>query len=95
MPAADDVGRLQRDQDEDCKLFQKLAEQGHYAGRTVPSTTRQGIYAAAPSGVLLASINTREPHDVARMLERALERWKELGRDERLPTTLSTASPRR
>ena len=50
----------------------ELAEQGHYAGRTRPTNTRQGIYAAAPSGVLLASVNTRSAERMAAMLEEAL-----------------------
>ncbi len=84
MPAADEVGRLQRGDDQECRLFQRLAEQGHFAGRSVPSTTRQGIYAAAPSGVLLASINSGAPRAVADVLERALARWEELPESERL-----------
>jgi hypothetical protein len=95
VPAADEVGRLQRGQDEESSRFQALAEQGHYAGRTQPSATRQGIYAAAPSGELLASINTRDPQAVADMLARALARWEELGREERLGPDLPAGEPRR
>lgn len=84
VPAADDVGRLQRGKDEECAFFQRISEQGHYAGRTVPSATRQGIYAAAPSGVLLSSVNTRRTEAIAKMLEDALGRWKDLPREERL-----------
>jgi hypothetical protein len=61
-----------------------VAEQGHYAGRTRPSNTRQGTYATAPSGVMLASINSNDPVRVAEMLERALAKWKTLSREERL-----------
>ncbi len=78
MPAADEVGRLQRGEDAECRLFQALAEQGHYAGRTVPSDTRQGIYATTADGRCLASINTRDPRHVARMLRRALASWEAL-----------------
>jgi len=95
VPAADNVGRLQRGQDEESRLFQKLAEQGHYAGRSVPSDTRQGIYAAAPSGVLLASINSRSPGDVAGMLEHALQRWQELAPAQRLLAALPAPDPHR
>lgn len=59
-------------------LFQKIAEQGHYAGRTTPSDTRQGTYATAPSGVLLASMNSNDPKAMAQMLQRALAKWKSL-----------------
>jgi len=83
VPAADEVGYLQSQKGPECDLFRTLAEQGHYAGRTQPTNTRQGIYAAAPSGVLLASINTRNPREMAAMLRRALEKWEGLGREER------------
>jgi hypothetical protein len=95
IPAADEVGRLQRVEDVDGALFRAFAEQGHYAGRVEPSDTRQGIYATAPSGVLLASINTREPRAVADMLRSALARWDELAPEERLHPALPAAAPRR
>jgi hypothetical protein len=82
VPAADEVFRLQSGSDAECKLFQKIGEQGHYGGR--PGTTRQGTYAATPSGVLLASINSNDPARIADMLERALAKWEKLGRAERL-----------
>jgi len=84
VPVADEVGRLQRGEDAECRFFQVLAEQGHYAGRTQPSNTRQGIYAATPGGELLASINTRDARAMERMLRQALARWDELDRERRL-----------
>ncbi|MCB9889340.1 MAG: hypothetical protein H6836_07155 [Planctomycetes bacterium] len=78
VPAADEVGRLQRGRDRECLLFQAFAEQGHYKGRVVPSDTRQGIYAVTPNGTFLASCNTRRADTVAKMLRLALERWKAL-----------------
>ena len=84
VPVADEVGRLQRGTDPECVLFQAVAEKGHYAGRTEPTNTRQGTYALTPSGIFLASVNTRSPKDMARMLETALEKWKTLSRDDRL-----------
>ncbi len=81
---ADEVSRLQRGGDAECRLFQKFAEQGHYGGRTYPSNTRQGTYAATPSGIFLASINANQPVAVADMMRRALEKWKTLPRDQRL-----------
>lgn len=85
VPVADEVGRLQRGEDAECRLFRTFCEEGHYAGRTQPSNTRQGIYAVAPSGRFLASCNTREARVVARMLEKALARWEELDDAERWP----------
>jgi hypothetical protein len=84
VPAADEVHRLQSGSDAECRLFQKIAEQGHYAGRTRPSNTRQGTYAAAPSGVMLASINSNDPVRIADMLQRALAKWETMSRAERL-----------
>jgi hypothetical protein len=84
VPVTDEVHRLQTGSDPECRLFQKIAEQGHYAGQTYPSSTRQGTYAAAPSGVLLASINSNDAKAMAGMLRRALERWDVLSREERL-----------
>ena len=81
---ADEVSRLQRGKDPECALAQKVFEQGHYAGRTQPTNTRQGIYATAPSGVMLASINSNDPQRVARMLQSALDKWGALSEAERV-----------
>ncbi len=80
---ADEVGRLQRGKDPECRLFQKIAEQGHYAGRIHPTRTRQGIYMTTPGGVLLASLNTRDPLKVVAKLEEALKRWQEMPESKR------------
>ena len=90
---------LQRGTDPVSRLFKTIAEQGHYAGRTFPSDTRQGTYAAAPSGVLLASINSNDPAAMADMLRRALARWDELTPDERrlpddFPAEAADGAPR-
>jgi hypothetical protein len=85
VPAADEVYRMQNLQtgtDPECRLFQKFAELGHYGGR--PGTTRQGTYAATPSGLLLASINSNDPRRIEDMLKRALAKWQTLTRAERL-----------
>ena len=68
IPAADEVGRLQSGGDAECQLFRKIAEQGHYAGRTQPSRTRQGTYATTADGTFLASWNKNDPRFVARSL---------------------------
>ncbi len=83
VPAADEVGRLQRGKDPESLLFQKVAEQGHYAGRSVPTSTRQGLYATTADGRLLASINHNDPTRVAAMLEKALAAWDALPETER------------
>jgi hypothetical protein len=84
VPVADEVGRLQRGDDAECRFFQGFAEQGHYGGRTQPSDTRQGIYMVAPSGHFLASVNTRRPQDVLRTMEQALTAWAQLPGEQRL-----------
>jgi hypothetical protein len=78
IPVADEVGRLQSGGDAECQLFRKIAEQGHYAGRTRPSRTRQGTYATTADGTLLASWNKNDPRFVARMVREALENWDRL-----------------
>jgi hypothetical protein len=69
---------LQSGSDAECRLFQKIAEQGHYAGRTVPSRTRQGTYATTADGRLLASWNSNDARQVARKLREAVKKWEEL-----------------
>lgn len=83
VPAADEVYRLQTGKDPECLLAQKIFEQGHYAGRTQPTNTRQGIYAAAPSGYMLGSINSNDPVAMAAMLRRALDKWNAMTPFER------------
>ncbi len=83
MPCADEVWWLQNRQGPECEFFQAVADLGHY-GRNPKGTTRQGIYAAAPSGEFLASINTNDADAMADMLTRALEKWKSLSKEKRL-----------
>jgi len=71
---------LQTGTDPECRLFQTFAEQGH---SRLPGATRQGVYAATPSGILLASLNSNDPERVAEMLRHALDKWQTLSRDER------------
>ena len=83
VAVADEVSRLQRDKDADCRFFQGFCEQGHYGGKTKPSNTRQGIYAVTATGAFLASINTRNPAEVVRMLKQALVKFDALPRATR------------
>jgi hypothetical protein len=93
IPAADEVGRLQSGKDEECLLFQKIAEQGHYAGRTRPSRTRQGTYATTPDGVLLISWNTNDPRVVASKLRQAIAKWEKLRTESRPAADPSRLDP--
>jgi hypothetical protein len=85
IPAADEVGRLQSGRDTECLLFQKIAEQGHYAGRTRPSSTRQGTYATTADGRLLSSWNSNDPRVVAGKLREAIAAWERLQAENRPP----------
>jgi hypothetical protein len=82
VPVAENCSHLQRQQDAKGEFFRLVAEQGHYAGRTQPSATRQGIYACTAEGRFLASINTRQAGPMLGMMREALERWRE----ETIPT---------
>ena len=75
VPLAEDCSPLQTQQDAKGAFFRLVAEQGHYAGRTVPSATRQGQYAFTADGTLLASVNTRDADTMLGMMRQALERW--------------------
>lgn len=67
----------------ECRFFQALANVGHYRD---PDGTRQGIYVCAPSGRLLASINSLDPEAVCRTLDAGLAAWEKLpAAQRRLP----------
>ncbi|MGH2350378.1 MAG: hypothetical protein ACRDJN_02035 [Chloroflexota bacterium] len=78
IPLAENCSPLQTQRDAKGEFFRLVAEQGHYAGRTVPSATRQGQYAFTAGGILLGSINTREVGKMLGMLQQALRRWAEI-----------------
>jgi hypothetical protein len=93
---ADSVKRLQRGTDAECRLFQSIAEQARGAGRSEPGGTRQGIYAATPSGVLLASNNNTTPEKALGLLREGLAQWSRLSRKRRLgggPIPVSAPCP--
>lgn len=83
VPVADEVWRLQNGKGAEQEVFQGFCEQGHYGSRTQPSSTRQGIYAVTPSGRFLASVNTRQPEAMAKMLRAALAKWQQLAPADR------------
>ena len=75
VPAADEVWHLQRGSDAECRLFQTMAEVGHYGHRP---GTRQGIYVCTPAGLFLASINSLSADAVYATLKTALEKWEKI-----------------
>ncbi len=72
IPVAVNCNGLQRGPGPDGEYFRLIAEQGHYAGRTHPTDTRQGLYCATPAGELLASCNVRQAKPLLETLARAL-----------------------
>ena len=93
VPAADEVGLLQRGRGPEGELFLKFAEKGHYGGRTRPTSTRQGIYCATPSGEFLSSLNHNDPRRVEAALRKALEAWEAMPREKRLLPGAPAAAP--
>jgi hypothetical protein len=78
IPVAENCSPLQRQQDAKGEFFRLLAEQGHYAGRTYPTSTRQGYYACTADGTVLAAANSRDPERMAALMRTALQRWQQL-----------------
>jgi hypothetical protein len=78
IAVAENSSALERQQDTKGEFFRQVANQGHYGGRTYPTSTRQGSYAFTADGDFLASVNTRDPAGMAAMLRTALERWQAL-----------------
>ena len=79
VPAADEVFRLQRDDDPECRLFRKMVRGHERASRG----TMQGTYVFSPGGKLLGAINTYSADATRRVMQRALERWNALPESER------------
>ena len=77
IPVADNCSYTQNLSDASGEFFCLVAEQGHYGGRTLPTNTRQGLYACTINGELLASINTRDGNQVAEMMRQALQKWSQ------------------
>lgn len=77
IPVADNFSYTQNLSDASGEFFCLVAEQGHYGGRSLPTNTRQGLYACTINGELLASINTRDGNQVAEMMRQALQKWSQ------------------
>jgi len=85
IPVVDNVSKSQVRQDAHGEFFRKIAEQGHYRGRTIPTDTRQGLYTATADGKLLVSVNSTQVGRVQRLLGDAMRRWKTTTAAERSP----------
>lgn len=78
-PAADEVWRLQRDDDPECTWFRT-------AVRGKPDAingTMQGTYVLTATGKLLARVNSANADHVLKVLHKALKAWDELPASER------------
>ena len=73
---AENSSSLERQQDDKGEFFRHIAEQGHYGGRTYPTTTRQGSYTFTAEGQFLASVNTRDATGMEGMLRTGIDRWR-------------------
>jgi len=80
LPAADEVWRLQRGGDAECLFFQRAVNGGK---PIVDNGTRQGIYVMAPSGQVLARVNSLKAEAVLAMMEKGLAAWKALPEEAR------------
>ena len=78
VSVAENCSALQSQQDAKGEFFRLVAEQGHYAGRTFPTGTRQGYYTFTADGRLLTAGNSRDPRAIEGMLRTALARWEAL-----------------
>ena len=76
MALADNCSRSASQADAKGDFFRHVAEQGHYAGRSKPTGTRQGLYVCTAGGHLLSSLNTRDPDKLLEALHQALEAWR-------------------
>ncbi len=90
MPATDEVWRLQREADPDCRLFRRMVR-----GHERPSeATLQGFYVFSSGGACLGAGNSRRPEALERMLRAALQRWESLPDAQRRLPKGTDLSPR-
>ena len=77
---ADEVWRLQRGSEADCIFFQHAVNKGK---RITGRGSYQGTWILAPSGKLLAHINTRNIDKQLKVMRAGLEAWEALSPEER------------
>ena len=78
VPVTTDINKTIHRRDSVGDFFRKIAEQGHYAGRTKPTATRQGLYVSTADGQLLASVNSTRADSVLRMMKRAMAEFEKI-----------------
>lgn len=79
MPAADEVGKLERGKGPVSDFYRKIAKR-HIKGLG----TTQGTYIVAPGGKLIDSRHTYDLGELADLLKSTLEKYKALPKKERL-----------
>jgi len=77
VPVAVNINHLSRQRDAEGQFFRHIAEQGHYAGRTKPTPTRQGLYISGIDGNLIDSLNSTEVDTVQQLIKRGIARWNQ------------------
>ncbi len=79
VPATDEVWRLQRHQDRECRFFRHKVR-----GNPAPiGGSWQGLYIFAPDGTLLTRRNTLNPDAAMKLMDDGLEKWSSLAKEER------------
>jgi len=77
---ADEIWRLQRGSEADCIFFQRCVNDGE---RITDRGSYQGTWVLAPSGKLLAHVNTRNIEKQLETMRAGLLAWEQLSRAER------------
>lgn len=75
VPVAIDINVVMHQKDSEGEFFRHIAEQGHYAGKTKPSPTRQGLYVTGVDGDLLHSLNSTRSGPILSLMSRGLSKW--------------------
>ena len=89
VTATDEVWRLQRHPDRECQFFRQQV-----AGRSTPiGGSWQGLYIFSPSGKLLARQNTLQAEKALKLLNRGLEIWEGLSKEDRKPAAMKEYLP--
>jgi hypothetical protein len=87
--AADEVWRLQRDDDPECRWFRTAVR-----GDTEPVRgSMQGTYVITPQGHLLGRINSANPDHVLKVLTKALATWGSMSDTERSQVAVDAPQP--
>jgi hypothetical protein len=83
VPVADQLDHLESGTDFESRFLQKIKKQSH-----PDNYSYQGIYLAAPNGVLMAGSHEslHDPRKVEKLLRQGLARWEKLSAKDRLLT---------